>query len=102
MRWTNAGLEYEADPRQIEHMIADLGLEGAKTVGTAGVKVDASKSRADQLLGREKHTLYRAITARGNYVAADKSDTQFASKELCRWMAGPTESALQGLKRLGR
>ena len=100
--WTDSGLEYEADPRQIEHMMVDLGLEGAKTVGTAGVKIDAAKSRADQPLGWEKHTLHRAITARGKYVCADRPDTQFASKELCRWMAGPTESGLHGLKRLGK
>ena len=80
VRWNKSGLEYKADPRQIEHIIVDLGLEGAKTVGTAGVKLDAAKSREDQLLGWEKHTLHRAITARGNYVAAERPDTQFASK----------------------
>ena len=102
VRWTESWLEYEGDPRQIEHIIVDLGLEGAKTVSTAGVKLGAAKSREDQLLGWEKHNRYRAITARGNYVAADRPDTRFASKELCRWMAAPTESGLLGLKRLGR
>ena len=49
-----------------------------------------------------KHTFYRPITARDNDVVADRPDMQFASKELRRWMAAPTESGLLGLKRLGR
>ena len=51
VRWTKSGLEYEADPRQIEHIIVDLVVEGAKIVGTAGFKLDAAKGREDQLLG---------------------------------------------------
>ena len=51
VRWTESGLEYKADPRQIEHIIVDLGLESAKTVDTAGVKLDAAKGRVDQVLG---------------------------------------------------
>ena len=34
VRWGPEGLEYEADPRQGERLVADLGLTGAKTVGT--------------------------------------------------------------------
>ena len=51
VRWTESGLEYESDPIQIKDIIFDLVLEGAKTVGTAGVKLDAGKSLVDQLLG---------------------------------------------------
>ena len=35
-------------------------------------------------------------------MAADRPETQFAGKEVCRWMASPTELGLAGLKRLGR
>ena len=37
-RWTDGGVEYEADPRQAERLVSDLGLEDAKRVGTPGVK----------------------------------------------------------------
>ena len=47
-------------------------------------------------------TLFRAITARANYVALDRSDVQFAVKELCRKMSAPTAGDLKKLKRLGR
>ena len=36
VRWTSKGFEYEADPRQAEHLVADLNLEGAKALGTPG------------------------------------------------------------------
>ena len=102
VRWTASGVEYEADPRQIERVVADLGLEGAKVIGTAGVKTDKAMLEKDGPLGKDKWTLYRAIAARCNYIAADRPDIQFASKELCRWMASPSLLGLQGLKRLGR
>ena len=102
VRWTASGVEYEADPRQIEKVVAALGLEGAKVIGTAGVKTDKAMLEKDGPLGKDKWPLYRAIAARCNYIAADRPDIQFASKELCRWMACPSLLGLQGLKRLGR
>ena len=32
--WTESGLEYEADPRQAEQLIRDVGFVGAKSLGT--------------------------------------------------------------------
>ena len=91
VRWTEKGSEYEGDPRQVEQVVVNLGLEGAKTVGTPGVKAD-----------RMQHEAYSAFSARCNFVSMDRPEVQFASKELCRWMSQPTELGLTGLKRLGR
>ena len=102
IRWTSSGIEYEADPRQAERLILDLGLDGAKSVGTAGVKPTKESIAADQPLPEGKHTAFRAVAARGNYLAADRPDVQFATKEICRWMAQPTEAGAGALKRLGR
>ena len=102
VRWTERGLEYEGDPRQVEQVVVDLGLEGAKTVGTPGVKADRVQHEAYVPLEKAKHTAYRAVAARCNYVSMDRPEVQFASKELCRWMSQPTELGLMGLKRLGR
>ena len=38
VRWTDRGLEYEADPRQGEKLVAELGLEGSRMVGAPAVK----------------------------------------------------------------
>ena len=43
VRWTAEGLEYEADPRQVEHLLEDLHLEGAKPLGTPGCKASAEQ-----------------------------------------------------------
>ena len=102
IRWTDAGLEYECDPRQVEQVIRDLGLQGCKAVGTPGVRQTFEQISEDRELERGKQRPYRAIAARTNYLAADRPDVQYAAKEICRWMASPTEQGLVALKRLGR
>ncbi len=80
----------------------DLGLEGSKQVGSPGARVTADVVAKDSPLEREKITPFRAIAARGNYLAMDRPDAQFSCKEICRWMSSPTASGVQALKRLGR
>ena len=57
---------------------------------------------ADQPLSPDRHTSFRALAARANYLSADRPDCQYAAKEICRWMSSPTELAMTALKRLGR
>ena len=45
---------------------------------------------------------YRALTARANYLAQDRMDIQYATKEVCRGMCSPTKGDLKKLRRLGR
>ena len=58
IRWTNEGLEYEADPRQQEQIIRDLGLEGCKGVGTPGVKPNFEQIQGDSELEKKKERPY--------------------------------------------
>ena len=102
VRWTGEGIEYEADPRQGEKLIGALGLEGAKCLGTPGVKQTREMVDEDQPLERGKHTPFRAVAARGNFLSADRPEIQYATKEICRWMSAPTVAGVTALKRLGR
>ena len=102
VRWTPTGLELEADPRQVEKLVRDLGLEGANPLGTPGAKLTIEQAQADQALEPDKHTSFRAVAARGNYLAADRPECQFAAKEICRWMSAPTTGSVAALKRFGR
>ena len=104
VRWTTDGLEYEADPRQQEKLLRDLKLDGAdvKPAASPGVKPTREQAEADAPLQPDKTSPYRAVAARANYLASDRPEIQFASKECCRWMSAPTELGLAGLKRLGR
>lgn len=95
-------IEYEADPRQIERLVAECGLEGAKPVATPSVKPTFTELEEDVELGRELHSAFRGAAARANYVAADRIDAQFSCKEICRSMATPTAQAWKALKRLCR
>ena len=46
--------------------------------------------------------MYRALVARANYLAKDRADIGFATKELCRNMSKLGQSDWESLKRLGR
>ena len=96
MRWTDGGIEYEADPRQGEKLLRDLKLDGDGVKGAAspGVKATREQLDKDAPLDASKTTPYRAVVARANYLASDRPELQFSAKEVCRWMAAPAELAL--------
>ena len=70
-RRTQEGLEYEADPRQAERLVRDLKLEGAKVLGTPGVKATSTQVAEDTELAADKVSPFRAVAARANYLASD-------------------------------
>jgi hypothetical protein len=102
IRWTDQGIEMEADPRQAEKLIAECGMEGVNSVATPGLRANFEQVEHDKPLEERLHTAFRGAAARSNYLAADRLDCQFAAKEICRWMAKPTESSWTALKRLCR
>ncbi len=104
VRWTDAGLEMEADPHQAEKLLRDLKLDGdgVKVAASPGVKATREQLDGDTPLEGQKATPYRAVVARANYMASDRPELQFSAKEVCRWMSSPTEVSLNALKRLGR
>merc|ERR1739836_64577 len=67
LRWTNEGIEYEADPRHVEIVLKQLNIDNCKPVITPGTKDegrakpgDESESRIDEKLDGDKHNVYRA------------------------------------------
>lgn len=99
MRWTDDGLDYEADPRQVER---HLNGEGLNSVVTPGVKVSKQQVDTETELPESQHTRFRGLAARANYLAADRPDIVFAVKEICRLMAKPTDLGMGAVKRLAR
>ncbi len=47
IRWTDRGLEYEADPRQSEKLIEECGLTGVNAVATPGVRLSFDQVERD-------------------------------------------------------
>ena len=103
MRYTVAGFEYEADPRQCERLLEEMQLDaGCNRAATPGVQPLAHQLVSDAPLDEKQHTKFRGTSARANYPSADRADVQFASKDICCFMASPTELSLGFLMRLGR
>ena len=73
-------------------------------MGTPGVEdaTTVAEEADEQPLSADLTSLYRAISARANYIAQDRSDIQYAVKELCRRMSAPTAGDMKKLMRLGR
>ena len=47
-------------------------------------------------------TRFRGVAARCNYLAFDRPDIQYATKEVCREMSKPTTGSLRRLQRIGQ
>ena len=103
--WTDDGIEYEADQWHAEIIVRDSGLcTEAKPVVTPGNKpseIISEDNDEDELMSHEA-SLYRALVARANYLAQDRSDITFAVKELSRCMSAPRVIDMKAMKRLAR
>ena len=61
-------------------------------MSTPGVKMKVDEENNPEL-GSEQGSRYRRLVARGNFIAIDRQDIQFAIKELARDMAKPKVSS---------
>ena len=116
IRWTDAGIAYEPDPRHSEIAIRELGLDAARTkvASTPGTKEEIAASsipedatcveveEESELMAPAEASLYRGIAARLNYLAQDRIDIQYACKEASRRMARPRLCDWPALKRIWR
>ena len=96
----NDGVSLEADPRHAERVIREMGVEEAKASPIPGTKGEAKKATEKEEedeeepkeLDQKDASRYRCVAATLNYLAADRADIQFATKEAARAMAKPTEN----------
>ena len=105
IRWTSEAIEYEPDARHVELILKQVGVECCKPVSTPGCTDaeydEASRDQYEHLCGEEA-TQYRAVAARLNYLALDRPDIQFATKEIAKHMSRPVTLDWVKLKRLAR
>ena len=79
----------------------ETGLtQDSKEVVTPGVSTDDGKDTGEGV----DEKLFRALAARGNYMAQDRIDldVQYAAKEISRFMSAPEEIDWRKVKRLGK
>ena len=92
--------ELEADPR-MEILVSQMGLsDESKALSTPGVPTTDEDDGKD--LDAEGRACYPSWTMRACYLSQDRSDLQFAVKELARRMQQPNIRNLQALQRLAR
>jgi hypothetical protein len=130
IRWSHSSLLYEADPRHVEKLLRDAGLENCNALNTPGIKEPANSEKSwfegegtlqegvegssgplsagtlgadgSPYLARSEVRDYRSAVARCNYLAADRFEIAFTTKELCRSMANPTMLDTKAVARLIR
>ena len=80
---------------------APAKTHGAKRQGAKAVKVIERESTSYKL-SSEDATLFRALSARANYLSQDRADIGFSTKELCREFSVPNRNSMGKLKRVVR
>ena len=96
-----AEILYESDQSHSEIVVREMDLEGAKAAPTAGTrkeqkaasvlvaafKVEVEDESPELNAGDAR--AYRGVAARCNYIAQDRVDRQYASKEASWRMGSP-------------
>jgi hypothetical protein len=93
VRWVdNVGIEIEADPGQVERLVAQLGLTGSNPVGTPGVKPSTEELESDEPIHDKRGKVYQAGSARANYTGPDRHESTCGvgtvERRLLVWAAG--------------
>ena len=105
VRWKEDGIELEGDPKHARLLLKEWGMQDAKAVNTPGTieekRENDNEEQQEKIVGTRAKD-YRRAAARLNYMALDRIDLGFASKECSRGMATPTEGDVQKLKRVLR
>lgn len=86
--WRSDCIEYEADPRHAEIIIKISHDDKISKV--PGSKCDNDRELSPELSPQES-TQYRAAAARCNFLAIDRPDIQYASKEASKYMSNPRQ-----------
>ena len=105
LRWKSQGIELEGDCKHVKIMLEEWDMTGSKSVGTPGTseeKRENAEEKLQEIIERPRAKIYRRAAARLNYIALDRIDIGFASKECSRGMANPTEGDILKIKRVLR
>ena len=83
VRWTTEGWEVEPDQRHVDLIIKVLGLSEAKPVSTPGEPESRDEEEENsRAFSTEDASKFRALAARANYLAADRTDIMYAVRNL--------------------
>jgi hypothetical protein len=99
IRWGHTGISIEGENKYIDLMATEWDLLQRPALNTPGSKEDQG---GDEELSPGEATSFRRSAAMGIYMAQDRGDISFASKEVARGMAKPTRQDAMKLKKMIR
>ena len=104
VRWTEWGIEYEADEKHRDLLMEQFGFdEKTKDVSINGGRdVHLDEDWELDEVSKAEATEFRAATARLNFLSQDSPELQYPAKEASREMARPVRGSWRRLKRLVR
>ena len=100
--WEADGISIEGEKKYIDTMILEWDLANSSGLSTPGHNEDKREAGGDEELRPRLTTAFRRSAAMANYMAQDRPDISFASKEVSRGMPCPTRLDTVKLKRMIR
>ena len=90
----------EHDPRHVDVLVQEFGLETGNTVQTPAV--NESMSDKTEVLDATQNSRHRSQVPRCLFLSQDRADIMFTVNELRQRISNPTQQSLIKLKRLVR
>ena len=102
VRWTEEGIEYEADPKHRKLIMEHFGFDDESSPLVFNREKECRKEEAweEQELPAEEATVFRGIAARAHFLSLDCPDLQFPVKQMSREMAKPMVGSWKRMKKI--
>ena len=100
--WGERAIHYQADPKHALRVVEEMGLGSGSRAVDSPIEKEVVSDDGEELLEKEQAGRFRRVAATLNYLAVDRPDIQYATKEVCRGMAAPAVKHMVMLKRIGR
>ena len=97
IEWKEHRVDVEADPRHVELILKEMGMEECKVSDLVG-RTRLDDDEEGMLLPQDARR-FRFMAARCDFIAADRIDIQFECKEVCSRMSAPCASDWKMLKK---
>jgi hypothetical protein len=102
IRWSHIGISIEGNNKYVDLMATEWNLLQQPVLSTPGSAEDKRDPGGEEALNPHEATAFRRSAAMGIYMAQDRGDISYASKEIARGMATPTLKDAIKLKKLIR
>jgi hypothetical protein len=98
--WGDEGLVTVPNKQLLEDLKEILNMSSCKPVGTPATKAWTYQAGDQEELSTADHSLYRTAVGKLLFVAQDRADIKYATKECARDLATPTGLSMRKVKRI--